>query len=300
MMECKISFPKIFDNVEIYSNLSIESIKKMFFIRRLASVVGKNISIVNITYITINKNTMDAKLLSSAPSVGMKYWQSGLWKHEQILDLNEIRPIYNREISFNKLTRQRYYSFLDDISATDSFVFEYGMGQYKDAFIVVLSSEKEIDISQLYYVMHEAVCHFYSRLQGIKTYFNLSKFVQSSDRCQLLDSKFNFYQLLKKNYEITRKNYDYLYGVMLGLSSQQMSMLFNRSPRTIENSINRIKSKLGCLSKLELQALMKVQYIQNVSHWIEQNKKHIHLGASGLIIDFVYPYTKSNRLSSAA
>ncbi|MFZ9036175.1 MAG: LysR family transcriptional regulator [Francisellaceae bacterium] len=28
--------------------------------------------------------------------------------------------------------------------------------------------------------------------------------------------------------------------------------------------------------------------------------KSLELGASGLIIDFVYPYTKSNRLSSAA
>ncbi|MFZ9035556.1 MAG: hypothetical protein ACO2ZM_05515 [Francisellaceae bacterium] len=101
----------------------------------------------------------------------------------------------------------------------------------------------------------------------------------------------------------------YLFCILLSPGYGQIP---NKSTGTIQESqITSIKALMfnpqtGALSfKLPLADMgyfeswpLYLSYSQN--NYLEAMHGKVELGASGLIIDFVYPYTKSNRLSSAA
>ena len=275
-MKIKISIPEIFENKEVFANISLASIKRTRCIKHLMERMRLDADIINLTYIRINKSNYDLQILSSNPTAGPLYWKSGLWKHEQILNLNSCIPIYNREISFSRSTQSTYHDFLKTMNANQSLVMEYCFGDYKDAFVILMHANKKYDLAQIYASLHESILYFYSQLQGVNIYFNLESFNQQIKPAPLIIRNFDFHkQLSNVSYPLSKTNYQYLFTTMLGLTSSQVAHIFHRSMRTVENSINLMKQKLLCQSKNELQSYLRMHYNQAVQEWIAQNKKYL-------------------------
>jgi len=155
-------------------------------------------------------------------------------------------------------------------------VLEYNLGVCKDCHIFLLDldvEEKGYTKFDLFNQLFDIVLAFYQQYKK-QDYKETSvrlvtKEMLVKDNCYFnLCNSFAPYSSLRKQYNLTRRNVEYLYFIALGMSANQIAIYTNRTPRTVEKAISSIRNSFGFDTRYQLDVFLQMFYKSQVKAYL--------------------------------
>ncbi|ODN41960.1 hypothetical protein [Piscirickettsia litoralis] len=246
-------------------------------IKNLIDRVLINYEVVNFTFVRVYDDE-SASVITLDRMMVYKLFRSVVEGNDPLLCYGHILPIYDRvDIYPNDVQGKIFQEMGWDVDGLQSVTLEYDLGVYKDTFtfLIKYSDNGKRSLLLSYHVLHNLVIYFYQIFPMVfeyKFYYGKYKSYSSAGFEQATVDRFTPFDYLEKNVRIDKRSNQILQIYCVGARCEKkLAVALNRSVRTVENNIERIKNDLLLSSKKEVEMYLQIYYLEQVQLFLSKN-----------------------------
>ncbi|CAH0536108.1 helix-turn-helix transcriptional regulator [Vibrio marisflavi] len=236
--------------------------------QNILDAIIPDLNIINFSFSRIDRHSQ-LTCVSLRPDMIFGLYKLGILFEEPTLNLSQVRPIYDR---FSELSKPLKDAFVEEFELSESvrcIVLEFDIGHGKDSFYFLFEDKYNSPVSAYFNILHNLSLYFYKTFnqEELEVLFN----VKSLEKYRVNDNEqgvFSPFDSLKERFDLTTIQLNYLKLIALEMDSKNISIITNRSVRTVEAAILELRRKFSVKSKFHLECYLKLHYIRQVNQYL--------------------------------